>query len=58
MYASTSHELKTPLNAIINCINCLDNKIDKSSNLKKWVTMTKVSAEFLLNIVNDSLDYT
>lgn len=37
IFATISHELKTPLNIIMNCISCLSSKVQNTE--KKWVEM-------------------
>jgi signal transduction histidine kinase len=29
MFASTSHELRTPINVMINCINCIEGNVER-----------------------------
>lgn len=55
MYASSNHELRTPINVIINCIKYLKLKADPS--LMKWVNICDTSSQFLLCLVNDTLDF-
>jgi two-component system, sensor histidine kinase len=54
--AKMSHEIRNPLNVIMD-----SNEMLSSNNLsftqKEWTAMIKISAEALLNIINDVLDY-
>jgi signal transduction histidine kinase len=58
MFASASHELRTPINVVINCMRCL---LANSSKLEpdtlKWVKIAHTSCKFLLSLANDTLDY-
>ena len=56
MYASVSHELRTPINAIINCIHCLFGSCTQEQ--RYWLDIARSSSEFLLSLVNDTLDFT
>lgn len=56
MFACVSHEMRTPLNAILNCVNCLDQQI--TGNTKRLVDIIETSTHFLLSLVNDTLDFT
>jgi PAS domain S-box-containing protein len=54
--AKVSHELRTPLNGIIGISSILltDNLSEKQ---RKFLDMVKTSADSLLDIINDILDY-
>ena len=54
--ATISHEIRTPLNGIIG-MSSLMQKEPMSENLEKKVKIVKDSAEVLLGIVSDILDY-
>ena len=56
MIASTSHDMRTPLNTIINMIRMLEHKVD-NPNLLKWLKIAKTSAGLLTFLVDDTLDY-
>lgn len=56
MFASVSHELKTPINIVINCLRLIRNKANRK--ILKWVNIADVSCEFLLSLVHDTLDFT
>lgn len=55
--ATTSHELRTPLNPIIGYV---DRLLEKSDNLESnhELEIIKQSAELLLRLIDDILDYT
>ena len=51
-----SHEIRTPLNAIIGCIHLLDSE-EVLPSQKEYMHSLQISAENLLNLINDVLDY-
>ncbi|HOD41077.1 MAG TPA: response regulator, partial [Candidatus Wallbacteria bacterium] len=55
--AKMSHEIRTPLGAVIGLNNLLDKTVlDKKQ--KDYVTKIKNSAGYLLQVINDILDFT
>ena len=56
MIASTSHDMKTPLNTILTMNRILYAKIKNEENLKLIKTCND-SSKLLLSLVNDSLDF-
>ena len=56
MVASTSHDMRTPLNTIINMLILLQRKIDDPTLLKMLKAATS-SSHLLMFLVNDNLDY-
>ena len=56
MLASTSHDMRTPLNTIINMQGLIEQRITDPV-LQKWIRIAKTSANLLLFLVNDTLDY-
>ena len=55
MYASASHELRTPANAIINSLSLLENTATEKQ--KKWINLCKTSSRFLMCLIDDTLDF-
>ena len=53
-----SHEVKTPLNAIVECCHLIVDNVpeDRSRYLKRYANMIDVSADMLRSIVNDVLE--
>ena len=56
MIASTSHDMKTPLNSIIGMLMLLKNRI-YDEPLKTYIRIARNSSLLLLSQVNDTLDY-
>ena len=56
MIASTSHDMRTPLNTIINMQSLIEPRV-ADPLLQKWIRTAKISANLLLFLVNDTLDY-
>ena len=56
MIASTSHDMRTPLNTIINMLILMGRKIDDPALLRMLKAATS-SSHLLLFLVNDNLDY-
>lgn len=54
--AKVSHELRTPMNGIIGLTSILFST-ELNQKQKKFLEMVKYSADNLLNIINDILDY-
>jgi len=54
--AKMSHEIRTPMNGIIGMAEALDQK-KLTKDQKEYIEIIKSSADLLLNIVNDILDY-
>ncbi len=53
--ATVSHEMKTPLNSIINLVSELDNFTSREG--KKFLTIVKNQTKFMLSLINDMIDY-
>ena len=56
MIASTSHDMRTPLNTVITMHKLIENKTT-DSQLKTWLRVANNSTNLLLYLVNDTLDY-
>jgi PAS domain S-box-containing protein len=55
--ADMSHELRTPVNGLLGLLNLIETDSYKNKEeLKQFVADAKISAELLLNIINNILD--
>lgn len=55
--ANTSHEVRTPLNGILGCLNLiLDGTVDEPEEQVKFIRDAKQSALHLLSVLDDILD--
>lgn len=55
--ANLSHELRTPMNAVIGLANLLKRSTTLSERDRKFVDTLKISADNLLELLNDMLDF-
>jgi len=59
MVSSISHDLRTPLNGLMILLRCLDVTPQFNKALsKKFIKPSLHCADYLLNLINDILDYT
>lgn len=56
MIASTSHDMRTPLNAIINMIRLIQERRD-DAEVSQWLRIALNSSNLLLFLISDTLDY-
>lgn len=56
MVASTSHDMRTPLNTIINMHQLIELK-STDENVKSFLKIAKNSTNLLMFLVNDTLDF-
>ncbi|MCI5057624.1 MAG: ATP-binding protein, partial [Flavobacteriales bacterium] len=56
--SSISHEIRNPLNAISGYSKLLQSGNSKSSEVKEHLEIIKNTSDYLINVVNDVLDYT
>ena len=56
--SNMSHEIRTPMNAIIGLDNIALNDPDTPPKTKEYLEKIGISAEHLLNLINDILDMT
>ncbi len=63
MIASTSHDMRTPLNTIINMLLLISSRVNDvlevqaDEQLKKWVRIAINSTQILQYLISDTLDY-
>lgn len=55
--ATVSHELRTPMNAILGFNNMLLSRVSDNPQALKILNHTRQSADHLLTVINDVLDY-
>ena len=55
--ATVSHELRTPMNAILGFNNMLLSRVTDNPQALKILNHTRQSADHLLTVINDVLDY-
>ncbi len=59
MVHSISHELKTPLNGIVNLVQSMQNLKTVPQMLKdKYLTPTLNCSSLMIQVINDIIDYT
>ena len=56
MIATTSHDMRTPLNTIINMHTLIESNTDNPL-IKKYIKVADNSTNLLLFLVNDTLDF-
>lgn len=54
--SSMSHDIRTPMNAIINFSKMLDRDAENPGKVREYVKKIVVSAQHLLSLINDVLD--
>lgn len=57
MIASTSHDMRTPLNTIINMHALIEMKVKNDPSILSLLNIARSSSNLLLFLVNDTLDY-
>jgi len=55
--ANMSHELRTPMNAVIGLTNLLQRSTTLSLKDRKYIDTLKISADNLMELINDLLDF-
>jgi signal transduction histidine kinase/CheY-like chemotaxis protein len=55
--ANVSHEMRTPMNAILGFNTMLMNRVNEGSTGQKILNHTRQSADHLMTVINDVLDY-
>lgn len=54
--ANMSHDIRTPMNAIVGLAELIQHHLDEPEILKRYVSKLKSSSEYLLDLINDILD--
>lgn len=51
-----SHDIRTPMNAIVGITTLMGNETGLSDKMQKYVQKVQVSSQYLLSLINDVLD--
>lgn len=51
-----SHDIRTPMNAIVGFTNLLEQHIDEKEKVQNYIRKIQVSSEFLLSLINNVLE--
>ena len=54
--ANMSHDIRTPMNAIVGLSELIQHYLDEPEVLKRYVSKLKSSSRYLLDLINDILD--
>ncbi len=54
--ASMSHDLRTPMNAIIGLTEISKNALSNSEQIEEYINKIDISSKYLLSLINDILD--
>lgn len=54
--ANMSHDIRTPMNAIVGLTNLMENELDDKERLLDHLEKLRASSQHLLNLINDILD--
>lgn len=54
--ANMSHDIRTPMNAIVGIANLMEREMNISDKLRDYIQKIQVSAQYLLGLINDVLD--
>lgn len=54
--ANVSHDIRTPMNAIVGLSNLMEQETDISDKLKGYIERLKISSQHLLGLITDVLD--
>ena len=51
-----SHDIRTPMNAVLGFTNLMEKEINNPDKLKDYISKIRVSGEYLLNLINNVLE--
>ena len=54
--ANMSHDIRTPMNAIVGITNLIEHEADASDKLHTYIQKVQLSSRHLLSLINDILD--
>lgn len=55
-FSSMSHDMRTPLNAIIGLANLANNHINEPEKIEEYLNKISISSKHLLDLINDILE--
>lgn len=56
--ANMSHDIRTPMNAIVGLTNLMEHALDNPEKLENYLTKIQLSSRHMLGLINDLLDMT
>ena len=54
--ANMSHDIRTPMNAIMGVISLMEHEVENPENLRYYVQKLRQSGNYMLGLINDVLD--
>ena len=54
--ANMSHDIRTPMNAIVGVSKLMENEIDNPDKLNYYISKLRHSSQYMLGLINDILD--
>ncbi len=54
--SSVSHDIRTPMNAIIGCLTLMKDEVDHPDAVRKYLQRIDSASQHLLSLINDVLD--
>ncbi len=51
-----SHDIRTPMNAVLGFTSIMENELDQPEKLKEHLDKLRISGEYLLNLINNVLE--
>ncbi|WP_455722001.1 ATP-binding protein [Agathobacter sp.] len=54
--ANMSHDLRTPMNAIVGFTSLMENSVEDPEMLREYLAKIQLSSEYMLGMINDLLD--
>ena len=54
--SNMSHDIRTPMNAIVGITNLMEHDVDNHEKMIKYISKIESSSQYLLGLINDVLD--